>query len=183
MNLRQDTWRIDDTPEGWTLWWRPPQTSGLALSPALVNVIPGWLSSRWGAVGVCVVLGLVCAVVERAGHLGRFRNEWRVAVGVALPIVALLLRLYARNETHLNEEHVVHVRLGFVHTNAGVFPVECLESLRLCRMGARTGRALLKFRGKVVTETDFLPFPGLSHPVAEQLLEAVRTRLASGRLT
>ncbi|MFM7520835.1 MAG: hypothetical protein ACKO9B_10245 [Planctomycetota bacterium] len=181
--LLPDTWRIDETPDGWTLRWRPPVTSGIYGLPCTRHFFPTWLYSWRGL--AAAYLGVMIVSVVAGRTLGREGNlsARSLGGGAAMQIVLTALHFYALHEKDLNSQRYVIVHGCSVRVPTGSFSVTCLETLRLCSKGARPGRALLKFRGSVVAEADFVDFPGLSQPVAEQLLEAVKARLAFGRLT
>jgi hypothetical protein len=121
-----------------------------------------------------MILG-VC--VERFSGLSGPPGMWPLGVGAVLSCLLLFVQIYAFAEHALNQEQSATVRDGCVETPTGVFPVECLRSLRLSSKGARPGRALLKFRGTAIAEADLVSSPGLSQHVAQEMVEAIKALL------
>jgi hypothetical protein len=177
MSLQPDTWRIDDTPDGYTLRWRPPLSSCLAPLPSFTQILPDWLFSRWGGLGWFLAVMILGVCVERFSGLSSPPGMWPLGVGTVLSCLLVFVQIYAFAEHALNQEQSASVRDGCVETHTGVFPVECLRSLRLSSKRARPGRALLKFQGTAIAEADLVSSPGLSQQAAQELLEAIKAML------
>jgi hypothetical protein len=181
MALQPDTWQIADLADGWIVRWRPPLTAVVPPLPSFVRLLPSWLFTRWGTVGFVVGVTILGGVIEGFGGLGAYPAKWPAGVGAALSLLLLCLQHYAVLEFGVNEEKCVSVRSGRVQTFTGVFPVECLKTLRLNADRVRAGRVRLTFTASSGAQADFVGVPGLSQCVAQSLIEAVTTKMSESR--
>ena len=171
VELKPDEWCIADSPDGWTIRWRPLPPSNSPRFARMIRAVPNWLFSRWGMVLWIAVFALLPNLILPL-IIGpkSFLPVWMAASVALLAAIGLGL-LQGRIFTNL--EQSVTIRGDRIHAGAGQYPIECLSTLSLYGGDCPAGHMSLVFTGKHLSRAYLVGPPGLSQKKAEELLQCV----------
>ena len=178
VELKPDEWCIADSPDGWTIRWRPLPPSNSPRFARMIRAVPNWLFSRWGMVLWIAVFALLPNLILPL-IIGpkSFLPVWMAASVALLAAVGLGL---LQSRIFSNLEQSVTIRGDRIHAGPGQYPIECLSTLSLYGGDCPAGHMSLVFSSKHLPRV-YLVGP-LSQQKAEELLECVCKKVKCDRI-
>ena len=176
VKLKPDDWCVADSPDGWTIRWRPLPPKNFPQFARMIRALPNWLFTPWGAVFWIAVFGPLPALIVFGIVPKSFLPVWMAALVALLAAVGLGL---LQSRIFSNLEQSVTIRGDRIHAGTGQYPIECLSTLSLYGGDCPAGHMSLVFSSKHLPRV-YLVGP-LSQQKAEELLECVCKKVKCDR--